>query len=111
MPPTPPAPPARSARRQRIATPALLFVATCLSVLWTGASMVNEAPPATLLELARGWVYAVPLMTILLCHEFGHYVAARRHGVPASLPYLLPLPVVSPFGTLGAVIGMPERIR
>ena len=111
MPPTPPEATARSARRQRIATPALLFVATCLSVLWTGASMVNEAPPATLLELARGWVYAVPLMTILLCHEFGHYIAARRHGVPASLPYFLPLPVVSPFGTLGAVIGMPERIR
>jgi membrane-associated protease RseP (regulator of RpoE activity) len=50
-------------------------------------------------------------MSILLCHELGHYVAARIHRVPASLPYFLPLPVVSPFGTLGAVIGMPERIR
>jgi membrane-associated protease RseP (regulator of RpoE activity) len=92
--------------------PALLFVATCLSVLWTGARMTNEwQAPATLGELLSGWVYAVPLMGILACHELGHYVAARLHGVPASLPYFIPLPELSPFGTLGAVIGMPGRIR
>lgn len=102
----------RVARPGSIVTPALLFVATCVSVLWTGALMTNEYhAPATLPELASGWVYALPLMSILLCHELGHYVAARIHGVPASLPYFLPLPVLSPFGTLGAVIGMPERIR
>jgi membrane-associated protease RseP (regulator of RpoE activity) len=50
-------------------------------------------------------------MAILSCHEFGHYIAARIHGVPASLPYFLPLPELSPFGTLGAIITMPERIR
>ena len=92
--------------------PALLFLATCASVLWTGAGMANEwRSPETLAELASGWVYAVPLMAILTCHELGHYIAARLHGVPASLPYFLPLPFVSPFGTLGAVIAMPERIR
>src|SRR5690606_31735920 len=37
--------------------------------------------------------------------------AARIHGVPASLPYFLPLPILNPFGTLGAVIIMPERIK
>lgn len=74
--------------------------------------MTNDwQAPASLAELGRGWIYAVPLMAILLCHEFGHYIAARLHGVPASLPYFLPLPEVSPFGTLGAVIAMPERIR
>jgi len=109
------APDATSARPRRwrsVLTPALLFVATCLSVLWTGSLMTNQwQPPVTLAELASGWVYALPLMSILLCHEFGHYVAARIHGVPASLPHFLPLPVLSPFGTLGAVIAMPERIR
>jgi membrane-associated protease RseP (regulator of RpoE activity) len=105
-------PAARAASRHGVATPAILFVATCLSVLWTGARMTNEwRTPTTLGELCSGWVYAVPLMCILLCHEFGHYIAARIHGVPASLPYFLPLPEVSPFGTLGAVIAMPERIR
>lgn len=113
MPPTPhEARTSSAARRHSVLRPALLFVATCLSVLWTGAHMTNEwRSPATLDELLSGWVYALPLMSILLSHELGHYVAARIHRVPASLPYFLPLPEVSPFGTLGAVIGMPERIR
>jgi membrane-associated protease RseP (regulator of RpoE activity) len=51
------------------------------------------------------------LLAILVTHELGHYVAARIHGVPASLPYFLPLPILNPFGTLGAVIVMPKRIR
>jgi membrane-associated protease RseP (regulator of RpoE activity) len=55
--------------------------------------------------------FAVPLLVILLAHEFGHYLAARYHGVPASLPYFIPLPFIGPFGTLGAVIAMPDRIR
>jgi membrane-associated protease RseP (regulator of RpoE activity) len=98
--------------RRAVATPAILFAATCLSVLWTGASMTTGLGfPTTLAELVSGWVYAVPLMSILLCHELGHYIAARLHGVPASLPYFLPLPLLNPFGTLGAVIGMPDRIR
>lgn len=110
-------PDARARRVRSVVTPTLLFAATCLSVLWTGAlwagaDMREDLPlPTTLAELWRGWVYAVPLMSILLCHELGHYVAARIHGVPASLPHFLPLPLISPFGTLGAVITMPERIR
>jgi len=46
------------------------------------------------------------LIAILLAHEFGHYVAARVHKVDASLPFFLPMPIVSPFGTMGAVIRM-----
>ena len=52
-----------------------------------------------------GLIYSVPLMMILLCHELGHYIVARRHGVDASLPYFIPFPF-GPLGTLGAVIGM-----
>jgi membrane-associated protease RseP (regulator of RpoE activity) len=51
----------------------------------------------------------VPLLGILVTHEFGHYFAAKIHGVRASLPYFIPMPF-SPFGTFGAVIGMPDRI-
>jgi membrane-associated protease RseP (regulator of RpoE activity) len=50
--------------------------------------------------------FTVALMAILLAHEFGHYIAARVHKVDASLPYFLPLPYFSPFGTIGAVIRM-----
>ena len=70
--------------------PAILFALTCLSTLDLG-----------------GPVYAVALMTILLAHELGHYLQARRYGVPTSLPYFLPMPaMLSPFGTMGAVLAM-----
>lgn len=59
--------------------------------------------------LAGGWRFALTLMTILTCHEGGHYLLAMRHRVPASLPYFIPFPL-SPFGTMGAVIAMPARI-
>lgn len=66
----------------------ILFLATCASTYSVG-----------------GLAYAVPMMGILLCHEFGHYIQARRYHVPASLPYFIPMPI-SPLGTMGAVIGM-----
>ena len=44
-------------------------------------------------------------MTTLLAHELGHFLQARRYGVPASLPYFIPMPF-SPIGTMGAVILM-----
>jgi membrane-associated protease RseP (regulator of RpoE activity) len=94
----------------------LLFVLTLLSVFYTGAltfhpELSESGGLPRLSEIWRGWSFAVPLLAILLAHEFGHYIAARLHRVPASLPYFIPLPILSPFGTLGAVIAMPERIR
>jgi membrane-associated protease RseP (regulator of RpoE activity) len=61
--------------------------------------------------ITKGWQFAVPLLAILLAHEFGHYFAARHHRVPASLPYFIPVPFIGLFGTMGAVIAMPDRIR
>jgi membrane-associated protease RseP (regulator of RpoE activity) len=58
--------------------------------------------------LAAGWTFAVPLMAILTAHEFGHYIAARLHGVDISPPYFIPFPNF--FGTMGAVIAMRARI-
>lgn len=54
--------------------------------------------------------FALPLMLILTVHEFGHFIAAKRHGMEASLPYFIPVP---PFlglniGTFGAFISMRE---
>jgi membrane-associated protease RseP (regulator of RpoE activity) len=49
-----------------------------------------------------GLPYSLTLLTILLFHEFGHYFAARRFGVNATLPYFMPFPSI--IGTMGAVI-------
>jgi membrane-associated protease RseP (regulator of RpoE activity) len=53
--------------------------------------------------------FTVAVVSILGAHELGHYVLARRHGVSASLPYFIPLPLLG-FGTLGAVIRVRDRI-
>lgn len=93
---------------------AVLFGLTAWTVFATGRVYAASDDAAGMLgPWYAGWTFGVPLILILLAHEFGHYVAARLHRVPASLPYFLPLPVQvgSPFGTLGAIILMPGRIR
>ncbi len=96
----------RPQRRWRL--PLLLFVVTCLSTLWVGTQIWDQQMD-WLAGLAAGLRYAVPLMTILLCHEMGHFLQAHRYGVYASLPYFIPIPA-PPFGTLGAVIAMEPRV-
>jgi membrane-associated protease RseP (regulator of RpoE activity) len=68
--------------------PWLLFGATVLTTTWVG-----------------GWLFSLTLLSILVAHEMGHYFVARYHGVEASLPYFIPLPL-PPLGTMGAVITM-----
>ena len=55
------------------------------------------------------WPYSTALIIILLCHEMGHYLAARYYGVKATLPYFIPFPM-GPVGTMGAVIRIKEPI-
>jgi membrane-associated protease RseP (regulator of RpoE activity) len=121
-PPDVPEPPPSSAGRGplppiRWKVNAVLFAATIFSVFLTGAGLWGEGLPqgggwiGVLRALPGGWHFAVPLLSILLTHELGHFVAARIHRVDASLPYFIPLPFVSPFGTMGAVINMRGRIR
>jgi membrane-associated protease RseP (regulator of RpoE activity) len=51
----------------------------------------------------NGLTYATAVMIMLGAHEMGHYLQARRYGVPASLPLFIPMPF-GPLGTMGAVI-------
>ena len=60
--------------------------------------------------LQGGVAFGATLMAILTCHEFGHYIVARRHRVDVSLPYFIPLPPMISLGTLGAVIRMNKPI-
>ena len=71
------------------------------------ALLLNKPPQSLGSEqwdnVLSGLMYAIPLMTILFCHEMGHYLQSVRHRVPASFPYFIPLPL-PPLGTMGAVI-------
>ena len=101
--------------RPRYLLHVVMFLATCLTTTWAGASQLHPelswlAPRHALGLLPAGLPFAATLMAILLSHEMGHYVAARAHGVPASLPFFLPLPV-GLVGTLGAVIALPRSVR
>jgi membrane-associated protease RseP (regulator of RpoE activity) len=80
-----------------------LFLTTLLTTTVQGAYMQHGN--SNIFPLADGLSFSIPLMAILLCHEMGHYIAARIHRVPASLPYFVPLPPgIGLFGTMGAVI-------
>ena len=116
--PEPPAqyPPVAPPARRRVWLPLGLFVATCLSTLLAGSaefglSHLQELGPAEGLKLAllEGLKYALPVMTILVFHEMGHFLQARRYGVYASYPFFIPMPI-SPLGTFGAVIAMDARM-
>lgn len=107
--------PAPEPRQRKAWVNALLFGVTTVTVFCAGAgigTLEDFTQTPTLVILQRGWSFALPLLSILLCHEFGHYIAARLHRVDASLPYFIPIPpLLSPFGTMGAVIAMRGRIR
>lgn len=63
------------------------------------------ANPAVVL---RGVPYALALLFILLCHEMGHFLACRRHGIWSTPPFPIPFPAIpvllQTFGTMGAFI-------
>jgi membrane-associated protease RseP (regulator of RpoE activity) len=88
---------------------AWLFVATAISVFLTGAQQ-TASKFLSHDSLVAGAQFTGALLAILLAHEFGHYFAARIHKVDASLPYFIPMPFISPFGTMGAVIRMRAAI-
>ncbi len=57
------------------------------------------------LRAGTGLDFAIALIGILLAHEMGHYVLARRYNINASPPYFVPAPPFLNFiGTFGAFI-------
>ena len=84
-----------------------LLVLSFFTTSVAGVQWLNKDP----FELSNFWtgaLYAVLILGMLASHEFGHYFAARHHGVKVTLPYFIPFP--SYFGTLGAVIKIRSSI-
>ncbi len=109
--------------RRRWGLPLVLFLATCFSTYfgyafyneWVFLGVLNHPFREAVHLIFRHWyvpkalIYSVCVMTILGCHEMGHFLQARRYGVRTSLPIFLPMPF-TPIGTLGAVIAMDSRV-
>jgi membrane-associated protease RseP (regulator of RpoE activity) len=106
--------PAIPQRTARIYVNVILFILTVFSIMLMGVDVPPEAIPADgsvtftflLKNIFTGWPFALSMMGILFAHEMGHYLACRYYGVPATLPYFIPAPFLSPLGTLGAFIAM-----
>ena len=86
-----------------------LFVLTLVCVFWAYAQSHQLS-----FDDGGAWgaaQFACGLMAILLAHEMGHYLVARRHGFALSLPYFIPFPFF--LGTFGAIIRLrsPPRTR
>jgi membrane-associated protease RseP (regulator of RpoE activity) len=90
-----------------------LLIATIISTVIVGmqnyAGYFNISNMWAINVFFGGTVFfAVPLMLILGLHEMGHYFAAKKHNVAASLPFFIPAPTI--IGTLGAFISLREPI-
>ncbi len=109
----------------------ILFLVTFFTVWMGGALLAGSAlplafpfnidfsvAPRLLLDLVSelvtqraGLDFAMALMAILLAHETGHFIMARRYGINASPPYFLPAPpIVNFIGTFGAFIRLRSPI-
>ena len=107
----PSAPPLRP--RWRLRPQALLYLATAATTFAAGVAGWQPLVLGLDDQLAeqigphwqRGLVYMIAVMAVLSAHEAGHFIAARLHRIPATLPFFIPVPVLLT-GTLGAVIGL-----
>jgi len=110
---------ARPKFQDRVWLHGALFLLTVVITTWVGADhylgfLSDFGPPPRLLMpfsglLVRGLWYSGTILSILGCHELGHYVACRYYDVDASLPFFIPFPL-SITGTLGAFIRIREPI-
>jgi hypothetical protein len=113
--------------KQRLWLHILLFIATLFSTTLVGAHMMfnfRQSLPVfdfeNLLDVFRigltspsafasGLPFSLTLLTILMAHEMGHYVACVWYRVDATLPFFLPSPIPAT-GTFGAFIRIRSHI-
>jgi len=106
----------------------LLFALTLVTTTWAGVehyaffkidmslldhpAALEERLTALLADRSvylQGLWYSLTILTILGCHEMGHYIACLRYNVVATRPYFLPVPLPMT-GTFGAFIRIKSRI-
>jgi len=99
-------------KKQRFHIPRInliLFILTIFTTLLAGTLMAGYNPFRNPLFLYKGVPFSASLMLILGCHELGHFLMAKKHGVDATLPYFIPAPTF--IGTFGAFIRIRSPIQ
>jgi len=87
----------------------VMFLITAITTIVAGALQKGIDPLDEPGRIIEGLPFAVTLLLILLAHEGAHYIASRKHGVKATLPFFIPAPSI--IGTFGAFIKMRSPIR
>ncbi len=97
----------------------ILFIVTLFSAYVVPVFLFNlpygrdigEVLSQTLADLERGKgiEFTLALMSILLVHEMGHFVASRHRSIITSWPYFIPAPNI--IGTFGAIIKSKSPFR
>jgi membrane-associated protease RseP (regulator of RpoE activity) len=95
--------------KQRIGINIILFIITMATTLLAWALQVGVNPLANPEQIFKGIPFSFALMGILLAHELGHYLIAKKHGLNVTLPYFIPAP--SFIGTFGAFIKIRSAVR
>jgi len=105
LPPPPPGPGTLGALRPPLLN-VFLFLLTFASAFMAGSALNDtQLPEPSRSEMWRhGLGFSLALLLIMLSHEMGHFLLARRHKVDATWPFFIPAPILSIIGTLGAVI-------
>jgi membrane-associated protease RseP (regulator of RpoE activity) len=85
----------------------LVYIPKYFALLLASEAAYAYANPHFIWE---GLKFAGALLSILLAHESGHYVACRLYGVSATLPFFIPMPPPFMTGTLGAFIKIKSPI-
>ncbi|MFQ5455204.1 MAG: site-2 protease family protein [Nitrospirota bacterium] len=88
--------------------PLFLFILTSFTTILAGAIQQGINPFKEPASIIKGIPFSFTLMTILLTHESGHYIATRIHGMKATLPFFIPGPSI--IGTFGAFIKIKSPI-
>ncbi len=96
-------------RPSRLWLALLLFALTVASTTLVGGQELNWETGEPYYSLASGLAFTAALLGILLAHELGHFIAARREGVAVSYPFFIPMPIFL-LGTMGAFISIKEPV-
>jgi membrane-associated protease RseP (regulator of RpoE activity) len=99
--------------------PAILLALTILSTTFAGLFYIAgnldfyhvlSAVIARPGLMVYGLPFSVPLISILLAHELGHFIVCRYYGMHCTPPFFLPIPI-SIAGTMGAFIKIKSPFR